>query len=445
MSSDELKIGACNLGRAIEEGSIDPVELTEQFFSAIDEHPFATSIYVRLTKKRARAEAKSARHRARSGLRRSVLDGVPISWKDVFDTAGEPTESGSKILHNRIPDRDAEVLRRATLLGTICLGKTHQSELAFSGLGLNPMTATHPCINDHDAVSGGSSSGAAASVAFHLAAAAVGSDTGGSVRIPAAWNDLVGLKTTHGVLPIEGVVPLCPKFDTVGPLAASVEDATALYAIMSGRSQRPSLEGDTVKGKRFLIIDEGLNQINSQPLKAFRRATETLGQAGATLEVNSMAALVRAQSLAACLYCVEAYGHWKDSIEAHGHLMFAPIRERFETGLRYSGVDYVTAWQELVQIRSEYLAAIDGFDAVLIPTCLVMPPKTSALLADAKFYAQQNLLTLTNTRIGNLMEVPALTLPSGTPSAGLMVLGRPREEMRLLRLGRAIERVMLDR
>ena len=113
----------------------------------------------------------------------------------------------------RVPTQDAEVLTTATAAGLVCLGKTHMSEIAFSGLGLNPITATPPCVNDHEAVPGGSSSGAAASVAFGLAAAGIGSDTGGSVRVPSAWNDLVGLKTTHGRLPLEGVVPLCLTFD----------------------------------------------------------------------------------------------------------------------------------------------------------------------------------------------------------------------------------------
>src|SRR6056297_3335553 len=126
------------------------------------------------------------------------------------------------------------------------------SELAFSGLGLNPVTATPPCVNNPDAVSGGSSSGAAASVAFDLAACGIGSDTGGSVRIPAAWNDLVGLKTTAGRVSLQGVVPLCAKFDTVGPLCRSVEDTALILAALEGR--RPAdLRGASLAGTRFLI------------------------------------------------------------------------------------------------------------------------------------------------------------------------------------------------
>ena len=221
-------------------GRINPVELTEFFLDAIAAHPLAPRIYARTTETRARGEAMGAAARAKSGLRRHPLDGVPLSWKDLFDTAGIATEAGSALLKGRTPTTDAETLQTATLLGSVCLGKTHMSELAFSGLGLNPVTATPPCVNDDQAVAGGSSSGAAASVAHGLAPAAIGSDTGGSVRIPAAWNDLVGLKTTHGRLSTRGVVPLCETFDTVGPLARSVEDCALLLALMEGRRADPT-------------------------------------------------------------------------------------------------------------------------------------------------------------------------------------------------------------
>ena len=214
-----LTMTACDLGRGIEAGKIDPLALTQTYLDAIDGHELKDQIYARVTHERALTEAKAASERAASGQRLSLLDGVPVSWKDLFDSAGTATEAGSALLKDRVPDADALVLANATAMGLVCLGKTHMSELAFSGLGLNPSTATPPSVNDMEGVSGGSSSGAATSVAFGLAAGAIGSDTGGSVRIPAAWNDLVGLKTTSGRVSLEGVVPLCLRFDTVGPLA----------------------------------------------------------------------------------------------------------------------------------------------------------------------------------------------------------------------------------
>ncbi len=189
---------AAELGREIGKGKINPVELTEAFLERIEGHALTPRIFARQTEARARGEAMGAASRAKAGFRRGLLDGVPISWKDLFDTAGVATEAGSALLRGRVPAQDAAVLQTATQAGTVCLGKTHMSELAFSGLGLNPVTATSPCLNDDKAVAGGSSSGAAASVAFGLAPAAIGSDTGGSVRIPAAWNDLVGSENHLG-------------------------------------------------------------------------------------------------------------------------------------------------------------------------------------------------------------------------------------------------------
>ena len=229
---DWLIMTAADLGRGIGAGEIDPVSLCQTYLDAIDAHPLRDRIFARVMADRALAEAAAAAERAAAGHRLSPLDGVPISWKDLFDTADVATEAGSNLLTGRIPDRDAVVLANATAAGLVCLGKTHMSEIAFSGLGYNPSTATPPCVNDAEAVSGGSSSGAAASVAFNLAAAGIGTDTGGSVRIPSAWNDLVGLKTTSGRLTLEGVVPLAMKFDTIGPLCRSVEDAGLLMAAL---------------------------------------------------------------------------------------------------------------------------------------------------------------------------------------------------------------------
>jgi aspartyl-tRNA(Asn)/glutamyl-tRNA(Gln) amidotransferase subunit A len=244
---------AADLGRAIDAGKINPVDLTEAFLDAIARHPDAKRIYARTTADRARSTAVSAVGRARAGTRIGPLDGVPLSWKDNFDAAGVPCEAGSALLKGRVPDTDAELLHGATTQGLVCLGKTHMTELAFSGLGLNPVTATPPCINFPDAVPGGSSSGAAASVAFGLAPAAIGSDTGGSVRVPAAWNDLVGLKTTHGRLSTKGVVPLCDRFDTVGPLATTVEDCALILSVLSAR-RVADLNGASLTNARFGVL-----------------------------------------------------------------------------------------------------------------------------------------------------------------------------------------------
>ncbi len=433
---------AGDLGRAIGAGRVDPVDLTEAYIAAIGAHPEANRIYARLTLDRARAEATAAAARAKAGLRVSPLDGVPISWKDLYDTAGIATESGAKLLEGRTPTADAEVLRNATQQGLICLGKTHMTELAFSGLGLNPVTATPPNIHDPALVPGGSSSGAATSVAFGLAAAAIGSDTGGSVRIPAAWNDLVGLKTTAGRLSLNGVVPLAPSFDTVGPLTRNVEDAALLLAALEG-SKPADLRGATLSGARFAVLDTvAFDECRDAPARAFEAATATLAQKGATIDRLAFPTLTEAMGLSGILFTSEAYATWRDAIEAQPDLMFPPVRARFRAGAAYNAADYIAAWVRLRAIRAEWVGATAAYDAILIPSSAILPPDAARLLADPEFFSSENLLALRNTRIGNLMGLSALTLPTGTPSCGIMLMGKPFGEEALLRIGAAVEKAL---
>jgi len=439
MAGHWAHMSAAELGREINAGRISPVDLAEAHLSAIDSHPQADRIFARTTAARARAEAMAAHGRARTGQRRSLIDGVPISWKDNFDTAGTATEAGSALLKNRVPAKDAEVLATATLMGLVCLGKTHMSELAFSGLGLNPVTATPPCINDDRAVPGGSSSGAAASVAFGLAPAAIGSDTGGSVRIPAAWNDLVGLKTTAGRLSITGVVPLCETFDTVGPIARNVEDCAHLFAAMEG--VRPiDLSGGSLSGMRFLVLDTvALDDLRDAPGKGFQDALSRLSAAGARLDHAEVPVVAQAMGLAPILFTAEAYAIWREVIEAAPGKMFPRILDRFRAGGNFTAADYVAAWRELRRLRGLWSAAVAGYDAVLVPTAPILPPDASRLMTDDGYYVTENLLALRNTRIGNLMGNCALTLPTAQPSCGISFMVPPGQEERLLRIGAAAE------
>jgi aspartyl-tRNA(Asn)/glutamyl-tRNA(Gln) amidotransferase subunit A len=383
-----------------------------------------------------------AASRAKTGQRKGRLDGVPISWKDLFDTAGVETEAGSALLKGRVPQADAAVLTAATRDGLVCLGKTHMSELAFSGLGLNPITATSPCINDEKAVSGGSSSGAAASVAFGLAPAGIGSDTGGSVRIPAAWNDLVGLKTTTGRLPLTGVVPLCETFDTVGPLARSVEDCAHLLAAMENR-RAPDLEGTSLSGTRMMVLETvALDDLRERPARGFDDALSRLARAGAKIERGRLPGLVEAMSLTSILVTAEAYGIWGPTVETAPEKMFPRILERVRAGADFKAADYVAAWRRLRAIRALWASVTAGYDAVLLPTSAILPPDADRLMTDFDYYIGENLLSLRNTRIGNLMDVCALTLPTAEPSCGISFLAGPMQEDRLLRLGIAAERAL---
>ena len=435
---------ASDLGRGIASGKIDPVELAEAFLDAIAAHPDAARIYARLTPDRARAEALAARDRAKLGLRRHALDGVPISWKDLFDSAGVATEAGSALLAGRVPDRDAEVLAVATAKGSVCLGKTHLTELAFSGLGVNPVTATPPNALAPALAPGGSSSGSAVSVALGLAAATVGSDTGGSVRVPAAWNGLVGLKTTSGRVSLRGAVPLAARFDTVGPLTRTVEDAAEMLSLLEG-GKPADLADASLVGVRLLVLENGLTNARAEPLAAFEAGVEALGRAGAKIDRAASAAVASALELSGILYASEAYGTWKHLIEASPDKMFAPVRERFRGGKAFLAADYVAAWQRLDTLRAEYQRDTAGYDAVLVPSVPNLPPEVEKLLADEDYFNTENLLALSNTRIGNLMGLAALTLPTTRPHCGLMLMGPPMSEERLLRLGAAAEAPLQNR
>ena len=266
------------------------------------------------------------------GMRKSALDVVPISWKDLFDTAGVVTEAGTDLLKGRIPSSDADVVRNATEAGLVCLGKTHMSELAFSGLGLNPVTQTPPCVNDLTAVAGGSSSGAAASVAFNLAVSGVGSDTGGSVRVPSAWNDLVGLKTTAGRLSLKGVVPLSETFDTVGPLCRTVLDASLMLSVLED-SKPADLTNPSLTNTNILVIENVImDDLSFESQKCFDQVINILKSKRANIVSKKMPEIEEVMSLGGSLVTTEAYGTWYELIEKKPDVMFSKILDRFRSG-----------------------------------------------------------------------------------------------------------------
>ncbi|MCZ0960151.1 amidase [Paracoccus benzoatiresistens] len=437
---DWLRAPAAQQGRAIMAGLLDPIDQTEAYLAAIKAHPDGERIYARVTEARARSEAVAAHDRAKLERRRGLLDGVPISWKDNIDSGGIVTEAGSKLLEGRIPRKDATVLARASRMGTICLGKTHMTELAFSGLGLNPNTATPPNALDPDLAPGGSSSGAAVSVALGLAAAAIGSDTGGSIRVPAAWNDLVGFKPTHASVPEKGVVPLCRKFETVGPIARTVEDCAELFALMAG-TRAADLTGADVAGRRFLVLDgvpfEGAEE---GPVAAFENAVDRLARAGAQITRLSSDWVAKAMPLSSALFAPEAYGIWRAQIEDAPELMWKPILDRFRSGAEVSASDYVAAWESLVRIRRKWVKEVASpHDAVLLPTVPILPPNAARLMADEAEFVRANLLTLRNARIGNLLGLPVCTLPTGSPACGISVMGHAGRDGHLLHVAAGVE------
>lgn len=441
--TETTALSAAETGRRIETGALDARDVTEAYLAAIEASPYADRIYARTTPEAAREEAAAAADRAKRGLRRGPLDGTTLSWKDLFDTAGVATEAGTQMLAGRTPDRDATVVARGRRAGIVSLGKTHMTELAFSGIGLNPATATPPNRFDPDLAPGGSSSGAAASVAYGLAAAGIGSDTGGSVRIPSVWNSLVGLKTTYGLLPSDGVVLLCEAFDTVGPLCRTVEDCALLTAVMAA-APAPDLSGATLAGARFAVLDTvALDQdCRDEPRAAFEAAAAALAAAGASVERIEAPEVAEAMPLSPTVFSAEAWAEWGETISAKGETMFPPVRTRFESGAPVDAATYLRAWRRLNEIRARWADRARGYDAVILPTSPILPPRVAALEADHDLFTSENLLTLRNTRIANLLGLCSLTLPTARPSCGLMMMAPPFGEAALCRLGAAAEPVV---
>ena len=417
MSDSWLWMTAADLGRGIARGRHRPARADRGLSRARSTAtPQAPAIYARTTPERARAEAAAAAGRARAGLRRGPLDGVPVSWKDLFDTAGIATEAGSALLAGRVPERDAAVLATATRAGLVCLGKTHLTELAFSGLGLNPVTATPPNINDPELAPGGSSSGAAASVAFGLAAAAIGSDTAGSVRVPAAWNDLVGLKTTHGALPLDGVVPLRPASTPSGRSAARSRTRRCCSP-PSAAAARPTWPAPGSTGVRLLVLDApDVLPTRAGPRAAFETAVDRLAAAGARIERGAPPAVAAALALWPAICAPEAYATWRDAIEARPEVMFAPVRDRFRAGAGRAADDYIAARRRSSRVRRRVAGGRRRLRRGRAADHRQPAPRGRAPASPTPTTSPtENLLALRNTRLANLLGLCALTAPDRHP------------------------------
>ncbi|MEM6942715.1 MAG: amidase family protein [Pseudomonadota bacterium] len=445
--ADEARgLSAAAQGREIAAGRLDPIALAEAYFAAIERHPAGNLTYARTTRTRALKEAAAARDRMRAGSMLGPLDGVPVSWKDLIDTAGTATEGGSRLCMGRTPEADGETLRHATAAGTVCLGKTHLSELAFSGLGLNPMAATPPNRNDARLAPGGSSSGAAASLAYDLAPLAIGSDTGGSVRIPAAWNDLVGLKTTFGLVSNKGSLSLAPSLDTIGPLARSVEDAALGLSILTG-TPAPALGSLTGGYLRLYVAEEDVVMSGLEPAVAgaFEDALRRATQAGAQIARGPVPSFAEAERVAiekSFAVNAEAWQVWGAKLDEQPDTVFHPIETRVRTGREVPEEKLAAARIEFARLSEETAAFIREHGLLVMPTAPITAPPIARLLADEAYYTERNLMALRNTRMANLLGLSALTLPTGTPMVGLMLVGAPFAEAELIAAGAALERVL---
>ena len=436
---------AADQGRAIASGKISSRDLTESYLAAIEGHAARDEIYARTTPERARAEADAADARHKSGTAAGPLDGVPISWKDLYDVAGSGCEGGTRLLAGRVPEADCTVVRRGTGAGTVCLGKTHTTECAFSGLGVNPMTATSPNAIRPELAPGGSSSGAAVSTKLGLAALGIGSDTGGSVRIPAGWNDLVGLKTTAGLVPTDGVIALSPTYDTVGPLTDTVEDAALMFSILADRAV-PDWDGAALGDETLHVAETvALDGCDDGIVEGFEAALGLLSKAGAQVTRGSapeFEGVFKTMSEISPLVTSEAWAEWGEAIDANPGTMWAPIEKRFRQGENADPEKDRIASAEMDRLSASLVERIAGQGLIVLPTSPCWPPNAERLLTDEAFFSERNLLALRNTRLANLLTLSSITIPTGTPMLGLMLFAPPHAEERLLRIGRAIEKAL---
>lgn len=405
--------------------------------------------FTRVYDDQALAAARASDRLRAAGLARSAIDGLPVSIKDLFDVAGETTLAGSVAREGEpAAVADAPVVQRLRAAGAVIVGKTNMTEFAFSGLGLNPHYGTP--LNAWDRVAGripgGSSSGGAVSVTDGMAVASIGSDTGGSVRIPAALCGLVGFKPTARRVPLQGALPLSASLDSIGPIAPSVACCAQLDAILSGQDLAPSRAA--LRGLRLAVpLTVALDGMDDHVARSFRAALDRLSAAGALVQELELPAFARLATINAKggLTAAEAWWWHRDLIARAGAKYDPRVVSRILRGKEISAADYLDVQQARSVWTAEVERALEGFDALVLPTVPVVAPKVAELAASDDAYFQANGLILRNPTLINFLDGAALSLPChepGTGPVGLMVAGPAMSDRRVLALGRAMEAVL---
>ena len=436
MTGDWRRLDAVGLAEAFRNDRLDPVEVVEDCLAKAGE---GGPTFLLRTGARARREAEAARDRLREGRAASLLDGVPLAWKDLFDMEGVPTTAGAAFRRDAKPaERDAPIVADLARAGLVSIGKTNLSELAFSGLGVNPHfgTPAHPTIAG--AVPGGSSSGSAVAVASSIVPLAFGSDTAGSVRVPAAFTDVFGYRPSIGRYDLDCVFPLAPSFDTAGPFARSLRDIVALDTVLTGSAPTADLPAP------HFVVDDAIladPRVTDAVRDRIEQVIERLGlRHGAAIERRDETVLTQAGRI------IERDG-WIGTAEAfvtHEALLAGPdadrldptIRARLERGERIPLASAV----RLYQAREALVRRLRG-DApgvvYLMPAVGHAPPLL-ADIADGEDFARVNLLTLRLSMIGSFLGMPGITLPLGA-GVGLLVTASDGADANLFGYAAAIE------
>jgi aspartyl-tRNA(Asn)/glutamyl-tRNA(Gln) amidotransferase subunit A len=439
------------LATALDAGRTTSRALVEGCLAAIaDPAGEGARVFLTVYGDAARAQADAMDALRRAGRAPGPLAGIPVSVKDLFDVAGEPTPAGSVALASAPPaTRHAPATARMLTAGFVLMGRTNMTEFAFSGLGINPHhgTPASPWDRSTRRVPGGSSSGAAVSVSDGMAFAALGTDTGGSCRVPAALCGIVGYKPTARRVPTEGVLPLSFTLDSVGPLANSVACCAIVDAVLAGQAPQAPV-ARPLAGVRLALPDEIVTDGMEAPVAAaFERALADLSAAGAKVERVSFPALRRVSpgaartSIAAC----EAFAWHRGLLAQAGDRYDQRVRSRIEAAAGVLMADYLETLAMRRALAVEMNVATAPYDALVMPCVPLLPPSIAALEADEPAFWKANALMLRNPSIANFLDRCSITVPChrhGEPPAGLMLMGETLGDSPLFALAAGVEAVL---
>ncbi|ABO57305.1 amidase [Burkholderia vietnamiensis] len=388
-------------------------------------------------------EARAWQARADADRSLPALAGLPVSVKDLFDVEGSVTAAGSALLRSAPPaNGDAAAVQRLREAGAIIVGRTNMSEFAYSGLGVNPHYGTPTNPVGAGRIAGGSSSGAAVAVARGLCAASLATDTGGSIRIPAALCGIAGFKPTAQAVSRDGVLPLSRSLDSVGPIASTAECCSIVHQVLTGGEPDTStLRLDTLR--LAVVTDYLLDELDPMVSRAFDRALALLTAAGASVETVAFPELnaIRAGGYNAKIVAAEAFAFHRSWLASHAHLYDPRVHTRLLAGKDLPAADYLDALDARAELINAARRRLAAFDAWLMPTVAIVAPKIGDLDDDNAFF-RANAAMLRNPSVVNLLDGCALTLPipSDNPlPQGLSVCGLGGADADVLAIGRSIE------
>jgi len=430
----------------LDAGTVTSRHLVEEALARIaDPAGEGTRSFRRVYVETARAAADAQDKLRQAGYRPSPLAGLPVSIKDLFDVKGEPTLAGSTALDDAAPaTRDAAAIARLKAAGAVIIGRTNMTEFAFSGVGINPHYGTPGNPWDRLRIPGGSSSGAAVALADGQCVVALGTDTGGSVRIPAALCGLVGFKPTQARVPRDGALPLSTTLDSIGPLANSVACCAITDAILAGET--PDLPVPIAPAGLRLAIPRGtflFDELDHDVAADFDEACRILAQAGARVYDLAVPELAEYAAINAKggFSPPEAYAFHAELIARRGQDYDPRVRQRIARGAEMSAPDYI----RLIADRARFIARIDArlaeSDALIVPTVAVIAPFIADFASDADFF-RLNTRILRNTSLVNFLDRCAVTLPISRPGeapVGLMLIGAHNADKKLLATALGLE------